>query len=152
MVMAGAKRHISESEVRISQNTAGMVTAAGVVGTMTAVGTFTVPDRTTFVIRPGDIASLFFATAAPVELAVTDLVRITHEDPNQITTEVLIEADYAVFREFQDRNLMFAFGKKTILLPDERLIVAVNGATLAAAAQTRISISSLRGAETIFPA
>lgn len=137
---------ITEDEVRITQATPGVTLSAGVANQRSLVAEFVVADRTAYIIRPGDVFSLHLADTTPTELAGTSQVELVHTDPNGVVTRQLVLADYTVLREFVDRNLLFTFGKRTHLRPDDRVRIYVTGNLAAATAQTRFQISALRGA------
>lgn len=143
------ERRTSISEVSITGQDPNVTVSDGTADQLSTVIEFTVPDRTLFVIRPGDIAAFTFKSSTPTEIADTGLVKIIHSDANGITSEVIAESIYLRFKEFQDRAKLFSFGKKTVLQPDEKLQVQVNANLAIDADETVFVISAERGAQTI---
>jgi hypothetical protein len=141
---------ILQDEFRITQSASGITLAAGTADVASDIVTFTVPDATGFIIRPGDIFSLYLADAAgPTELAGTSIVKVIHTDSNSVIERELLNAEYTVTQEFANRNSIFTFGQRVALSPDERLVLRLTGNLAAATAQTRFQISSLRGTRSI---
>lgn len=140
---------IIESEVRITQNDNNVTLSAGTANQASAIAEFVCPDRTAYVIRPGDVFSLYLADTTPTELAGTSLVKLIHSDPAGIVQKELVTVDYTVVQEFADRNLIYTIGDRVELRPDDRLQIEVTGNLAADTAQTRFQISALRGLQTI---
>lgn len=140
---------ILQDEFRITQSASGISLAAGTADVSSDIVTFTVPDATGFIIRPGDIFSLYLADSTPTELAGTSIVKVIHTDSNSVIERELLNAEYTVTQEFANRNSIFTFGQRTSLAPDERLVLRLTGNAAAATAQTRFQISTLRGTRSI---
>ena len=75
---------IREQEYRITENDSNVTSSAGVIGTMTDIETFTCPASTAFVIRPGDVFSLY-ADASGTEVGDSTAVELEIRDSNNIT-------------------------------------------------------------------
>ena len=137
-----------KDEYRITQNDPNVVIAPSAVGVRTMIAEYTGPDRTVFVIRPGDVLSLFCESvagaddcdpAARVELVLTD--------PNGIVTRQIVDVSYRVVGDFTDRNQMYTIGQRVEVRPRDRLqIWLTEGVAVMLAAQTEFQISGVRGA------
>ena len=141
---------ILQDEFRITQNASGLTQAAGTADVQSDIATFTIPDATGFIIRPGDVFSLYLAdSAGPTQLAGTTTVKVIHTDSNSVIERELLNAEYTVCQDFSDRNKIFTFGQRVSLSPDERLVLRITGNLATATAQTRFQISCLRGTRSI---
>ena len=141
---------ILQDEFRITQSASGITQAAGTADVQSDIVTFTIPDATGFIIRPGDVFSLYLAdSAGPTQLAGTTSVKVIHTDSNSVIERELLNAEYTVAQDFSDRNKIFTFGQRVSLSPDERLVLRVTGNLATATAQTRFQISCLRGTRSI---
>ena len=140
---------ILQDEFRITQNASGVTQAAGTADVQSDVVTFVVPDATGFVIRPGDIFSLYLASSTPTEIANTSVVKLIHTDSNSVIERELAQVSYTVLVEFSNRNIIYTFGQRTELAPDERLLLRTTANLAVATAQTRFQISCLRGTRSI---
>jgi hypothetical protein len=140
---------ILQDEFRITQTASGITQAASTADVQSDIVTFTVPDATGFIIRPGDIFSLYIASSTPTELAGTTQVKVIHTDSNSVIERELLNASYEVAQDFSDRNKIFTFGQRVSLSPDERLVLRITGNLATATAQTRFQISCLRGTRSI---
>jgi hypothetical protein len=140
---------ILQDEFRITQSASGITQAAGTADVSSDIVTFTIPDATGFIIRPGDVFSLYLASSTPTQLAGTTSVKVIHTDSNSVIERELLNAEYTVATEFSDRNKIFTFGQRVALSPDERLVLRVTGNLATATAQTRFQISCLRGTRSI---
>tara|TARA_R100000963_G_scaffold33978_1_gene26774 strand:+ start:613 stop:1047 length:435 start_codon:yes stop_codon:yes gene_type:complete len=139
---------VLQDEFRINQNSSGVTLAVAVADTQTDVMTFTVPDATGFIIRPGDVFSLTLALST-TEIAGTSSVRLIHTDSNGVIERELVNTTYQTLTEFTDRNKIYTFGARTELGPDERLVLRATGNLAAATAETVFQISTLRGTRSI---
>jgi hypothetical protein len=72
-----------------------------------------------------------------------------HSDPNGIVVVSLVDVDYTAVTEFRDRNLLYAFGRDTIINENELLQIYITSDLAAVVAQTIFQVSALRIAETI---
>lgn len=140
---------ILQDEVRLDQSDGNVTLSAGTASVESKVAEFIVPDRSAYVIRPGDIMSLTLKDTSTVEVATTSLVKVVHADPQGVVKRELARVPYTVLVEWQDRNKLFTFGKRTELRSDDRLQILVTANLAAVTAQTRFQISALRGLETI---
>ena len=140
---------ILQDEFRISENTNGVTTAVAVANTATDIATFVCPDATGFVIRPGDIFSIYLANATPTEVATTSVVKVIHTDTNSVIERELANVAYTTLVEWSNRNIIYTWGSRTELAPDERLVIRVTANIATVVAQTRFQISCLRGTRSI---
>ena len=141
--------NILQDEFRITQNASGVTLAAGTADVSSDIVTFVVPDATGFVIRPGDIFSLYLASSSPTEIANTSVVKLIHTDSNSVIERELANVSYTVLVEWSNRNILYTFGQRTELAPDERLLLRTTANLAVATAQTRFQISCIRGTRSI---
>jgi len=146
MVSSHQKPGVSRTEYRITQNDSNVTLTDTTADIESTHMEFTVPNRTRFLIRAGDIFSLYLASSTPTELAITSLTRLYHRDPNGIRADQLVISDYDVLQEFSDRNLIYTFGQDVELLEDDILRLTVFGNLAADDAQFRMQISCMRSA------
>ena len=140
---------ILQDEFRITQNTSGVTQAAGTADVSSDVVTFVVPDATGFIIRPGDVLSLYLASSSPTEIASTSVIKLIHTDTNSVIERELVNVSYTVLVEWSNRNILYTFGARTSLAPDERLLLRTTANLAVDTAQTRFQISCLRGTRSI---
>jgi len=140
---------ILQDEFRINQNSSGITLAAGTADISSDIVTFVVPDSTGFVVRPGDIFSVYLASSAPTEIASTSQVSLIHTDANSVIERELANVAYTTLVEFSNRNIVYTFGQRVALSPDERLLIRITANLAAATAQTQFQISCLRGTRSI---
>ena len=112
---------IREQEYRITENDSNVSSSAGTAGTMTDIETFTVPASTAFVIRPGDVFSLY-ADVSGTEVGDTTSIELEIRDSNNITRNTIVTANYAVVKEFQDRQKIYIFGQSYSLLSNQQFL------------------------------
>lgn len=136
-----------QGEVRITQNDPNVTPAVGVANTETKIFAFTVPDRTWYKIRPGDIFSLLAQDTTPTGIAATSLVKVRVTDPNGIVKNDIVAVDYTTVVEFQDRNKLFTIGQEVGLRPKDQLHILVTANLATATANTRFQISAKRLAD-----
>jgi hypothetical protein len=139
---------ILQDEFRITQNASGVTQAAGTADVQSDVVTFVVPDATGFIIRPGDVFSIYLSDAT-TEIANTSVVKLIHTDSNSVVERELANVSYTVLVEWSNRNIIYTFGQRTELAPDERLLLRTTANLAVATAQTRFQISCLRGTRSI---
>ena len=140
---------ILQDEFRITQNASGVSQAAGTADVQSDVVTFVVPDATGFIIRPGDVFSIYLASSTPTEIAATSVVKLIHTDSNSVIERELANVSYTVLVEWSNRNIIYTFGQRTELAPDGRLLLRTTANLAVATAQTRFQISCLRGTRSI---
>ena len=140
---------ILQDEFRITQNTSGVTQAAGTADVSSDVVTFVVPDATGFIIRPGDVLSIYLASSTPTEIASTSVIKLIHTDTNSVIERELVNVSYTVLVEWSNRNILYTFGARTSLAPDERLLLRTTANLAVDTAQTRFQISCLRGTRSI---
>jgi hypothetical protein len=140
---------ILQDEFRITQNASGVAQAAGTADVSSDVVTFTVPDSTGFIIRPGDVLSCYLASSVPTEVAGTSMVKLIHTDSNSVIERELANVSYTVLIEWSNRNIIYTFGQRYELSPDERLLIRTTANLAVATAHTRFQISCLRGTRSI---
>ena len=140
---------IREQEYRITENDSNVTSSAGVIGTMTDIETFTCPASTAFVIRPGDVFSLY-ADASGTEVGDSTAVELEIRDSNNITRNTIVTANYSVIKEFQDRQKIYIFGQSYSILANQQLVIRANSASTITSANTLFQISSVRGSSTLF--
>ena len=133
-------------EYRITQNDPNVTPAASVATTRTMVAEYIGPDRTVFVIRPGDVLSAYFEDVVPTEIEMAARVELIKTDPNGILTRQLVDVNYEVVRSFTDRNLMYTIGQRVEVRPRDRLQIWLTTAVVTVAATSRFQISGVRGA------
>jgi hypothetical protein len=140
---------ILQDEFRITQNTSGVTQAAGTADVSSDVVTFVVPDATGFILRPGDVVSVYLASSTPTEIASTSVIKLIHTDTNSVIERELVNVSYTVLTEWANRNIIYTIGQRTSLAPDERLLIRTTANLAVATAQTRFQISCLRGTRSI---
>ena len=140
---------ILQDEFRITQNASGMTQAAGTADVQSDVLTFVIPDATGFIIRPGDVFSLYLASSTPTEIASSSVVKLIHTDSNSVIERELANVSYTVLVEWSNRNIIYTFGQRTELAPDERLLLRTTANLAVATAHTRFQVSCLRGTRSI---
>jgi len=140
---------ILQDEFRITEQTTGVTTAVAVANTETDIVTFVMPDATGMVIRPGDIFSIFLADGTPTEVATTSVIKVVHTDANSVIQRELANVAYTVLVEWSNRNIIYTWGQRTEISPDERLVIKATADIATVVAQTRFQISCLRGTRSI---
>jgi len=140
---------IVEDEFRITQNATGITAANGTADLSSAIWTFKVPDATGFLLRPGDIFSLYAASSTPTEIAVTSLVELEVSDSNSVVTRKVASIAYTAVTEFANRNSVYTIGETIALSPDQLLIVRSTANLAISTADSYFQVSSLRGTRTI---
>lgn len=140
---------ILQDEFRITQNTSGVTQAAGTADVSSDVVTFVVPDATGFILRPGDVVSVYLASSTPTEIASTSVIKLIHTDTNSVIERELVNVSYTVLTEWANRNIIYTIGQRTSLAPDERLLIRTTANLAVDTAQTRFQISCLRGTRSI---
>jgi hypothetical protein len=140
---------ILQDEFRITQNASGVTQAAGTADISSDIVTFVIPDSTGFIIRPGDIFSLYLASSVPTEIASTSVIKLIHTDSNSVIERELTNVAYTVLVEWSNRNILYTFGQRVALSPDERLVIRTTSNLAVATAQTQFQISCLRGTRSI---
>ena len=141
---------ILQDEFRITQNSSGVSQAAGTADVPSDIVTFVVPDATGFILRPGDIVSVYLSdSAGPTEVANTSVVKLIHTDTNSVIERELLNVSYTVLTEWANRNIIYTIGQRVSLAPDERLLLRTTANLAVATAYTRFQISCLRGTRSI---
>jgi len=134
---------------RITQADDNVTLYDGTANTESNIAKFICPDRTVFEIGPDDIFSLYLASSTPTELADTCVVKLTHEDPNGITTRQLTLVNYTVLTEFQDKLKLYTIGQSTVVKPKDRLFIKATGNLAADEDYTKFQISTTRISEAL---
>ena len=140
---------ILQDEFRITEQTTGVTTAVSVANTETDIVTFVMPDATGMVIRPGDIFSIYLADVTPTEVATTSVIKVVHTDANSVIQRELANVAYTVLVEWSNRNIIYTWGQRTEISPDERLVIKATADIATVVANTRFQISCLRGTRSI---
>lgn len=140
---------VLKDEVTITESDNNVTLTAGTANQESTIAEFTCPDRTAYIIRPGDIMSLTVKDTTPTEVADTSLVKVIHTDPQGVVKRVVANPPYTRVTEWQDRNKLFTFGGRTELRPDDRLQIVITANLAADTAQTKFQITALRGLATI---
>lgn len=145
--MTMQRESVRTTPYRITQNDDNVTTTAGTPGQRSRIARFTTPARTKYLIRPGDIFSLFLANAGGTQVADSSVVELVKVDPNNILSDTLVNVDYAVVKAFADRNELYTLGMRLKLQQDDRLEIHTNANLTVATPATRWQISTVRAAE-----
>lgn len=140
---------IREQEYRITENDSNVTSSAGVSGTMTTIESFNCPNSTAFVIRPGDVFSLY-ADASGTEVGDSTAIELEIQDSNNITRNTIVTVNYNVVTEFSDRQKIYIFGQSYTILANQKLVIRANASSTITAANTLFQISTIRGSSTLF--
>jgi len=140
---------IVEDEFRITQNVSGITATNGTADTLSDIWSFRVPDATGFLIRPGDIFSLYAASSTPTEVAVTSLVELVVTDANSVVTRKIVSVAYTALTEFSNRNSLYTLGETIALSPDQLLILRATANLAISTADSYFQVSTVRGTRTI---
>jgi|GEM_PF-1563356 hypothetical protein len=134
-------------EFRITQNDPNNTLYAGTANIESMIAKFISPDRTGYVVRPGDVFSLLAQDTTPTAIANTSVVKLYYSDPNGIVKRILIQVDYTALVEFSDRNKLYTVGNRVEIMPKDQLQLAVIANLATATANTRFQLSCLRGTQ-----
>ena len=135
---------IVANEFRITQNDANFTAYAGTINVLSKVAQFSVPQSTALKIRQGDILSMTLQDAVPVDIADDSQVRLVITDANEVYTNVIAEGTYQIFKEFTNRNTIYAFSSQYGVSANMLIQLWVNSATAIALANTVFQLSCVR--------
>lgn len=139
---------VKPMEFTIDQNDANVTKANGTVAVMSDIYTYKVPRHTAILVRPEDILSAYLKDAG-AEAAATDAFELVIRDPNSLTSEVLASGQYAIIKEFQDRNKVKKLGRSKLVKSDYQLVLRVKATTVLVVTTCYFQITCCRFAETL---
>jgi|TARA_R100001594_G_C4049563_1_gene264778 hypothetical protein len=135
---------IVANEFRITQNDPNFTAYTGVANTLTKVVQYSVPQSTALKIRQGDVLSLDLQTAVPAQIVDGSQCRLVITDANEVYSNVIAEGTYQIFKEFTNRNTIYAFSSQYNVGANMLIQLWVNASTVIASANTVFQLSCVR--------
>ena len=138
-----------KEEIQINQRTPGVTLADGVANVDSEIAVYIVPAKSAIKLRPTDFIGIHLADSAGTELVNTSLVTILATDPNNRETEVIAQGEYAQFKAMVNALEKYYLKTTKVISAYYRLVIKVLASTAADDAQTRFTVTTLLGRETL---
>lgn len=139
---------LKQMEFTIDQNDANVSKANGTAAIMSDIFTYKVPRHTVVELRANDILSAYLKDAGAESLA-TDAFQLVVRDPNSLTQEIIASGQYAIIKEFQDRNKTKCLGQSRLIKSDFLIVLQVKATTVLVNASCYFQLTCKRWAEVL---